>query len=152
MNNLDVMFWKPLEKFKEVNWFRWRVPFRMIRIPTVNNSSIKRGRNKLFLHITIVTKKHQNFFYLKKIFLISIHRLRSKGEKTNCGFTQLCKQTEKALNNFLGMRNVVYCFTVFVMDVATFFDALFEYRPEENKAQWKYFPGKIRNWSKIGIS
>ena len=33
------------------------------------------------------------------------------------------------------MRNVVYCFTVFVMDVATFFDALFEYRPEENKAQ-----------------
>ena len=33
------------------------------------------------------------------------------------------------------MRNVVYCFTVFVMDVATFLDALFEYRPEENKAQ-----------------
>ena len=79
MNNLDVMFWKPLEKFKEVNWFRWRVPFRMIRIPTVNNSSIKRDRERsASFHITIVTKKHQNFFYLKKIFLISIHRLRSK--------------------------------------------------------------------------
>ena len=112
------------------------MPFRMIRIPTVNNSSIKRGRNKLFLHITIVTKEPHIFSTLKKIFLISIHRLRSKGEKTNCGFTQLCKQTENtALNNFLGMRNVVYCFTVFVMDVATFLDALFEYRPEENKAQ-----------------
>ena len=109
----------------------------------------KEAASKLFLHITIVTKEHHIFSTLKKIFLISIHRLRSKGEKTNCGFTQLCKQTERALNNFLGMRNVVYCFTVFVMDVATFFDALFEYRPEENKAQWKYFPGKFRNWSKL---
>ena len=112
----------------------------MIRIPTVNNSSIKRGRKQAqqaFPSYHNCNKEKPHIFStLKKIFLISIHRLRSKGEKTNCGFTQLCKQTEKAaLNNFLGMRNVVYCFTVFVMDVATFFDALFEYRPEENKAQ-----------------
>ena len=119
MNNLDVMFWKPLEKFKEVNWFRWRVPFRMIRIPTVNNSSIKRDRERsASFHITIVTKKHQNFFYLKKI-LPYFHTPPGvkEEEKTNCGFTQLCKQTKAgdargALNNFLGMRNVVYCFTV----------------------------------------
>ena len=108
----------------------------MIRIPTVNNSSIKRGRKQAFPSYHNCNKGASHFFYPEKIFLISIHRLRSKGEKTNCGFTQLCKQTENAaLNNFLGMRNVVYCFTVFVMDVATFLDALFEYRPEENKAQ-----------------
>ena len=90
----------------------------MIRIPTVNNSSIKRDRERAQAQITIVTKKHQNFFYLKKNlpYFHTPPEVKEE-EKTNCGFTQLCKQTKAgdargALNNFLGMRNVVYCFTV----------------------------------------